>query len=600
MTDRSVLPGRCYVRTLTTLIPALLCLQLRPCLCKQVSINPPGEEVLQVRRVTSENGALRTTLYLGPVHIGGTKVSLESRSLNGSVPGPTLVVNPGDRLRIRLENRLEAPDGMKNVNTYAAPNKTNLHVHGLHVSPLAPGDDVIGVALKPGEVYVYEHRLLADHSPGTYWYHPHFHGSTLIQSGAGAAGALIVADPPGFLSEQLEALPETVLVLQEFPRTLLNSVAAKSDDQLFRINNWEAGQDLWLTNGALLPVLNLQAGVWHRLRIVAAGVSTWLNLQFGSCRVALLAKDGIYIDDFPRFVSRVKLPQGGRADVVVQCPAGADEQSVDHEVVSSALPAKFAPAAKSFSGPVLTLRAHATGKPQTPEELMPWAPPSRPRYLQDLRDAAAPICSCPTTLGLGGNTRWIEGHLWEGATNYLHRSPKDAVVERRLAGVQSHPYHQHTFPFQLLETPAGEDSFFQSGDWHDTYLNVRDSRATIRYSTVDYMGPQVVHCHNPAHSDNGMIAVELVSSSPDETECGCDLLGFPAGYELAYASFAEPRVSHWLVVVSSIVSLTLLVALVLPQLKRHWRQSVHEMDAYQRIAEPQLQPQSVAQPTRVW
>jgi FtsP/CotA-like multicopper oxidase with cupredoxin domain len=36
-------------------------------------------------------------------------------------PGPTLRVAPGDLLRIRLTNHLDVP--------------TNLHTHGLHVSP---------------------------------------------------------------------------------------------------------------------------------------------------------------------------------------------------------------------------------------------------------------------------------------------------------------------------------------------------------------------------------------------------------------------------------------------------------------------------------
>ena len=45
-------------------------------------------------------------------------------------------------------------------------------------------------------------------------------------------------------------------------------------------------------------------------------------------QVALLAKDGIYIDDFPRFVDRVSLPPGGRAELAVRCPT----QETEHQV----------------------------------------------------------------------------------------------------------------------------------------------------------------------------------------------------------------------------------------------------------------------------
>ena len=35
--------------------------------------------------------------------------------------------------------------------------------------------------------------------------------------------------------------------------------------------------------------------------------------------MVLLAKDGIYISDFPRVISGTSIPAGGRADIVVRC-----------------------------------------------------------------------------------------------------------------------------------------------------------------------------------------------------------------------------------------------------------------------------------------
>ena len=53
-------------------------------------------------------------------------------------------------------------------------NVTNLHVHGIHVSPIAPSDDVL-LKVHPGEDYQYRYELPGDLSPGLYWYHPHGH-----------------------------------------------------------------------------------------------------------------------------------------------------------------------------------------------------------------------------------------------------------------------------------------------------------------------------------------------------------------------------------------------------------------------------------------
>lgn len=477
----------------------------------------------------SVDGVLHGTLRLGPVRLVGWNLSVTTRAFNGAVPGPTLAVRPGDRMVIELENDLGEPVGPDAANSFHHPNFTNLHVHGLHVSPLRPGDDVLYNIVRPGRRARYQYEVPVDHSPGTYWAHPHYHGSAVLQTGAGAACALLVLDPVGFLSEQLAALPEHTLVLQNLPRPMLVKAAVASHDELFRIERWPWSEDVWLVNGAPRPVLEVRQHEWQRLRLVAVGVSTYLNLTFGGCEVALLAKDGVYITDFPRMVSQVFLPPGGRADVVVRCPGSAHGQGGDH--VASSMPPEGAKPARAFDGALFTLRSLSTvpSKGLAFQDLLPWAPASRPAYLQDLQSISAPTCACTTAMG-GNNSKWINGHLFEGRARYLHRSPKDAVIQRRLFGVDAHPYHQHTYPFQLMATPAGNNAYFKAGDWHDTYLNVNDGAMTMRFHTVDFAGPQVVHCHNLAHSDGGMIAVEWVGGS-GRAECGCDLLNLdgPAG-----------------------------------------------------------------------
>src|SRR5690606_34916016 len=72
-----------------------------------------------VRR--AENGVLETTLRMayGPTDVDGERAI--AMTYDGSYPGPTLVARPGDTIRIRLINDLD--------------DVTNLHTHGLHVSP---------------------------------------------------------------------------------------------------------------------------------------------------------------------------------------------------------------------------------------------------------------------------------------------------------------------------------------------------------------------------------------------------------------------------------------------------------------------------------
>jgi hypothetical protein len=83
--------------------------------------------------------------------------SFDVWGFNGHMPGPTIEVRQGDRVRIVVENRLPEP--------------TSMHWHGFEI-PFAM-DGVPGVhqdAIPPGGKYVYEFTL---HQHGTFFYHSH-------------------------------------------------------------------------------------------------------------------------------------------------------------------------------------------------------------------------------------------------------------------------------------------------------------------------------------------------------------------------------------------------------------------------------------------
>ncbi|WP_420360335.1 multicopper oxidase domain-containing protein, partial [Agrobacterium vitis] len=48
------------------------------------------------------------------------------------------------------------------------------------------------LSINPGMKFEYEYNIPVDHPAGTFWYHPHRHGSTALQVGSGMAGALII------------------------------------------------------------------------------------------------------------------------------------------------------------------------------------------------------------------------------------------------------------------------------------------------------------------------------------------------------------------------------------------------------------------------
>ena len=96
----------------------------------------------------------------------------EGEEFKGSMPGPTIEVTEGDRVRIVVHNEL--------------PESTIIHWHGLEV-PIRY-DGVHGVTqdpIKPGTTFVYEFTL---HQNGTFFYHSH----GPMQEGMGMVGLFII------------------------------------------------------------------------------------------------------------------------------------------------------------------------------------------------------------------------------------------------------------------------------------------------------------------------------------------------------------------------------------------------------------------------
>ena len=71
---------------------------------------------------------------------------------NGSLLGPTYHVYPGDKVEIDLVNNLNE--------------STNLHFHGMHVSP-ANNSDNIFLDVAPGKTQNYTLDIPKNHDPGT-------------------------------------------------------------------------------------------------------------------------------------------------------------------------------------------------------------------------------------------------------------------------------------------------------------------------------------------------------------------------------------------------------------------------------------------------
>ena len=123
-------------------------------------------------------------------------VTVEAYAYNGQVPGPTLRVREGDRIRINVTNKL--------------PESTTVHWHGLILPNEMDGPaEVTQAPIQPGESYSYEYTV-GQH--GTYFYHTHDHVDR--QQSLGLYGTLII--DPSDPADELPADLEYTVQLQEW------------------------------------------------------------------------------------------------------------------------------------------------------------------------------------------------------------------------------------------------------------------------------------------------------------------------------------------------------------------------------------------------
>ena len=245
---------------------------------------------------------------------------------------PTIEVNPGDTVRVNLENNLPSDESCtnqpENVNNPHCFNDTNLHTHGLWISPTGNSDNVL-LSINPSEKFQYEYNIPPDHPAGTFWYHSHRHGSTALQVASGMAGALIVrgdrkpkqliaTDPPNLyvhgdidtLLAGLDNMPERVLVFQQIQYACLDkngAIKVKKDDDgnvvawdcesgdiggiefyddpggngLFGSRTWKESGRYTSINGKVIPeIQDAKAGQIERWRMIHAGVRDTISLKF--------------------------------------------------------------------------------------------------------------------------------------------------------------------------------------------------------------------------------------------------------------------------------------------------------------------------------
>ncbi|SHK66606.1 Multicopper oxidase with three cupredoxin domains (includes cell division protein FtsP and spore coat protein CotA) [Reichenbachiella agariperforans] len=481
-------------------------------------------------------------------------IELYHRSYNGRLVGPTLRVKPGDSLLVNLINKLpvyENPgpcdpyqplhdDQDPNIIDSLRFNNTNLHTHGLHVSPMAHGDNVF-VNLAPGCDFQNRIAVPLDHASGTFWYHAHVHGSTAIQVSSGMGGTILIE---GGLDDQpqIKEMDEKVFVMQQIPYVPdtgaggdPNRYALKFiEDKTFGPGTWGDGikdSTGWRTtiNGMVLPVIEIESEEAQRWRFVHAGVRETLNLKLIKSKegkvihekLYAIAEDGIaygYRSD----IDSMLLQPGYRADLLVQAKltdglgqdtlylidasspvldeTNTDEYESERVLALVVLKAKTTkPVARQLPTSV-ALRQYApypslVNVPVTDTmQYVNFEIKPGDTTLFQINNVSFDHSNPPRTLGLNNIQEW--------------------TLTSSLGG---HPFHIHINHFQIQERyTKGNNQWIKQQVkpiWKDTYFVPSSDSIVLKTVYKDFVGDFVLHCHILDHEDQGMMQCVRIDSA---------------------------------------------------------------------------------------
>jgi FtsP/CotA-like multicopper oxidase with cupredoxin domain len=497
----------------------------------------PGSPILNPLDLYSQNGSLTVDLTLqnAKEDDGFMHYCYNYMYQGQMIEAPTLRLNPGDQLILNLTNNIQSPydryqaarklpmesmhDGMPAphkkspddpcLGQQMLPGSTNVHFHGLNISPVCHQDDVLNTIIQSGDpAFQYKIQVPANDSPGMYWYHPHVHGNTTTQVEGGAAGAIIVE---GNL-QGTGGLPERVMVIrQEF------------DDP----DSWLPGPNELTVNfqPALYPDLpagtvNVQYGQPEFWRVVNATTQAFMNLQiqFGTTpqQLQLLALDGIPLQT-PTYQTTVSVPPAGRVEFIMPgLPAGQTGTFLTTGYNSG-------PVGNPNPPQVLASVVGSTNA-KLPRPLPhPVKPPTEPQRFAGLAaqipTATRSLYFSEQTIGSNGPTQYfitVQGqvpkvfHMDDPPAIVTNTGAvEDWTVENR-AG-ESHAFHIHQIHFLVMAingvpvpNPELQDTItIPNWSGHGPYPNV-----TLRMDFRDpnIAGTFVYHCHILDHEDGGMMS----------------------------------------------------------------------------------------------
>ncbi len=396
--------------------------------------------------------------------------------------GPTIKVTKGETVNLSLQNNLLE--------------ETNIHWHGLIVPENMEGHPKDVVA--PGSSFQYV--LPIQQRAGTYWYHPHVHGTTAQQVFMGLAGMFIVSDEEEASLNLPSGEFEIPLIIQD-KHFEGNNLEYSPDEE--EIMTGYLGEQI-LVNGFHAPFLNVASG-WYRFRVLNGSTARVYNLSLSKgIQFHIIGSDGGLLKS-PETVSSILLSPGERLDILIDF----SQFSIGSEVflLSNRFSEFNIQGRQSFNLMKFKVDRASPASFSLPPNLSSIIPINHNLAVKTRSFDIAGINDG------GGGHGGMERHSINGKSFQMEQV--DETVQAgsteiwefdNETGDEIHPMHIHGVQFQVIHRMGGRNEIIASEKgWKDTVLVMPGEKVKVIMTFPKYTGLFVFHCHNLEHEDDGMM-----------------------------------------------------------------------------------------------
>ena len=432
-------------------------------------------------------------------------------SFDGREDPPVIRANPGEDIHLTYTNAMSTHSQEHCVDG-PCMNMTNLHFHGLHVSPDAPQDDVITMMAMPGQLLHYVVNIPLDQPPGLYWYHTHPHGESYQQDLDGMSGAIVIDGMERYVPE-VQHLRERILVLRD--RVLEDNDPASAElrrsVEIPAKGCW-ASTDLpkraFTVNGALRPQIAIAPGERQFWRIVNASPDLYADLQVDTEQLEIIALDGMPLS-FHDPKRRVELrdhllvPPAGRVEIIVTGPS-----SRAHAALRTGC---YDTGPDGDPNPAMVLADMIAATPPSHANHAAWAAPAPAVYKPVSPKLIARIENSPSdfvvTFTEDKNGFYINGKKYGPSDPPMTSVSIGGFHHWRVVNNthEVHPFHIHQVHFLAY---AQNGTRVPHPEWLDTVEVPVEGNADLVMDFTDPIirGVSLFHCHLLSHEDKGMMA----------------------------------------------------------------------------------------------